>query len=52
MDFYYKLFPNSKFIIIVRDPRSVAVSSWYFNLRTEPGFLEKRGKTRNTGANK
>ena len=46
MEFYYKLFPNSKFITIVRDPRSVAVSSWYFNLRTEPGFLERRGKNK------
>ena len=40
-DLYLKLFPKVKFLIIIRDPRSIAVSSWYHNLRTELGFKEK-----------
>ncbi len=43
---YSKLFPKAKFIFIIRDPRSVAVSSWYNNLRLEPNFLEDRGKNK------
>ena len=43
---YIKLFPNAKFICIVRDPRSIVVSSWYNNLRVEPGFLQNRGKNK------
>ena len=45
-ELYTEIFPNCKFIAIVRDPRSVAVSSWYHNIRTEPGFLERRGKNK------
>ena len=43
---YIKWFPEAKFIVIVRDPRSVTISSWYHNIRTEPGFLEIRGKSK------
>ncbi len=43
---YNELFPDCKFIFIVRDPRSIAVSSWYWLIRVEPGFLEKRGKNK------
>lgn len=35
---YFSLFPDSRFICIVRDPRAIAVSSWHHNLRVEPGF--------------
>lgn len=45
-EWYTEIFPNCKFIAILRDPRSVAVSSWYHNIRTEPDFLEKRGKNK------
>lgn len=38
-DFFLQLFPGAKFIHIIRDPRSVALSSWHHNLRVEPGFI-------------
>ena len=44
LPFYAKLFPEARFVCIVRDPRSVAISSWYHNLRTEPDFVRNRGK--------
>ncbi len=36
-----ELFPEAKFIGIIRDPRSVCVSSWYFNLRLDERWAEK-----------
>ena len=50
-ELYNKLFPKSRFIFIIRDPRSVAISSWYWLLRVEPGFLETRGKNKEHWAN-
>jgi len=40
---YGEMFPTAKFIFIVRDPRSIAISSWNHNMRIEPGF-EQRAK--------
>ena len=34
-ELYHNLFPESKFIHIVRDPRDVVVSSWHHNMRVE-----------------
>lgn len=45
-EYYLKLFPKSKYITIVRDPRSVTVSVWYFNIKIDPYFIEKRGKNK------
>ncbi len=36
------LFPNAKFIHIVRDGRDCAVSMWYHNERIEPGWGKRR----------
>ncbi len=44
---YSELFPESKFIVIVRDPRSIAVSSWYHNLRTQKNFKDNVGSLEN-----
>ncbi len=38
---FQRIFPHSRFIFIVRDPRDVVVSSWFHNLRVEPGFLDR-----------
>jgi hypothetical protein len=35
------LFPEARFVCMARDPRDVAVSSWFFNLRNETGFLDR-----------
>lgn len=38
LDFHADLFPDSKFVFILRDPRDVSVSLFYHRKRTEPGF--------------
>ncbi|MDF1755781.1 MAG: sulfotransferase [Verrucomicrobiales bacterium] len=38
LDFHAELFPDSKFLFILRDPRDVAVSLYYHRKRTEDGF--------------
>ncbi len=38
---FITLFPQSKFLFIVRDPRAVTVSSWHHNMRIEENFLER-----------
>jgi len=45
-NFFEKLFPEAKFIGIIRDPRSVVVSAWHFNIRIYPNFLESIGKNK------
>lgn len=37
------LFPRSRLVLVLRDPRDVIVSSWFHNLRVEPGFRERAG---------
>ena len=44
LDIYNRLFPEAIFICIVRDPRSITISSWYHNIRVEPNFIARRGK--------
>jgi len=41
-----QLFPEAKFIAIIRDPRSVVVSAWHFNIRIHPDFLESIGNNK------
>lgn len=41
LETYLGLFPDAKFICIVRDPRAVALSSWHHNLRVEANFLKR-----------
>ncbi len=36
------LFPDAKFIHVVRDGRDCAVSAWFHNLRTAPGEMSQR----------
>lgn len=38
---YAALFPGAKFICIVRDPRSVTVSSWHHNIRIQSSLSQK-----------
>ena len=38
---YAALFPEAKFICIVRDPRSVTVSSWHHNIRIHSSLSQK-----------
>ncbi|NPA39597.1 MAG: sulfotransferase [Thermodesulfobacteria bacterium] len=38
-----ELFPEAKFVAIVRDPRSVCVSAWYFNIRLDENWATKIG---------
>ncbi|QJA06550.1 sulfotransferase domain-containing protein [Thermosulfurimonas marina] len=40
-----KWFPEARIISPVRDPRSVVVSGWHFNMRINPNFRQTRGKT-------
>lgn len=40
---YQKLFPEAKFICILRNPKDIAISSWFHNLRVETNFLERSG---------
>jgi hypothetical protein len=40
---YATLFPKSKFVFVVRDPRDIAVSSWFHNIRVEDNFLGRAG---------
>ncbi len=42
-EIYIQSFPEAKFIGIVRNPKDVAISSWFNNLRVEPDFLERSG---------
>jgi hypothetical protein len=36
-----EMFPEARFVCLVRDPRDVAISAWHFNLRNEAGFTER-----------
>ena len=40
---YGTFFPKARFVFILRDPRDLAVSRWYHNLRTAEGFAERSG---------
>lgn len=40
---YRVLFPDAKYVFTLRDPRDVAVSSWFHNIRVEEGFRERAG---------
>ncbi len=43
---FERLFPEARFVCPIRDPRSVTVSSWYHNLRTDPKFLQTRARSK------
>lgn len=38
---YNALFPASRFVVILRDPRDVTVSSWFINRQTSSDFSKK-----------
>ncbi len=38
LDLYQQLFPNSRYIHIIRDGRDVALSAWHNNRRNDPAF--------------
>ena len=38
---YGRMFPGARFVFLVRDPRAIAVSSWYENTRIAPQFEEQ-----------
>lgn len=38
---FVDLFPQAKFLCIVRDPRDSILSAWHHNLRVEPDFLQR-----------
>jgi hypothetical protein len=40
---YKQLFPEAKFICILRNPKDIAISSWFHNLRVETNFHERSG---------
>ena len=40
---FTQLFPQAKFIYVTRDPRDVAISSWFYHKRVQDGFEEKAG---------
>ena len=42
LDFLKNLFPESKFIHVIRDGRDVAVSGWYHNLRVTPNWAREK----------
>ena len=37
-----QLFPQARFILLVRDPRDVLISAWHLNARLSPGWAETR----------
>ena len=39
INLFIKIFPNEKFIFVLRDPRHVAISAWYHNIRVDKNFL-------------
>ena len=43
LPFFAQIFPNARFIGIVRDPRAIALSLYHHRLRTEPEFRESGG---------
>ncbi len=43
LEFYGTVFPESRFIAILRDPREVAVSLYHHKWRTEANFRQKNG---------
>jgi hypothetical protein len=38
---YDEIFPNARFLCIVRDPRDTILSQWHHNLRVEADFLKR-----------
>lgn len=38
--FYTALMPRARFIVVLRDPRDVAISSWFHNCRLNSNFAE------------
>lgn len=43
LDGFARHFATSQFVFVVRDPRDVAVSSWFHNLRVEQDFERRAG---------
>ena len=41
VELFKQLFPKAKFVNVIRDPRDIAVSSWFHNLRVEENFTER-----------
>jgi len=40
-DLFRQLFPDARYLCIVRDPRDIALSSWHHNTRVEAEFRER-----------
>jgi hypothetical protein len=38
---YDEIFPNARYVCIVRDPRDMVLSQWHHNLRVEADFLRR-----------
>ena len=38
---YMEIFPDARFIEVIRDPRAVTLESWHFNTQTEEGFINR-----------
>ena len=47
INLFIKLFPNEKYIFLVRDPRHIAISAWHHNIRIDNNFLNSQSNIDN-----